>query len=228
MNVKWNRRSTMVAAMGGMGVAVITWLLLPHVPFFKVRQVELLGVRYLAPGQVLAESGLAVDQNLFDDLDRIEARVQMIPGVVTARAERRFPGTLRLTVTERVPVALAPGPDGLVALDPHARPLPYDPSETGLDLPLVERPDSTLTAALAVVGATDPELFGRLDEAGPADGGGVVFSLEGRRLVLGADPSADDVQRIAAVWRHLEEERTAYTEMDGRFQGMVVVRGMRA
>lgn len=223
-----DRRTGLILGGGVLGVLLVGWLVLPHIPFFRVRQVELLGVRYLAPGRVLADAGLAPDQNLFDDLDRLEARVRTIPGVVNARAERRFPGTLRLIVTERIPVALAPGPDGLVALDLHARPLPYEPSETVLDLPVVARPDSVLTAALAMVSAADPELFGRLEDARRADGGGVAFAIGGRRLVLGEDPSVDDVHRVGAVWRHLEEKRTAYTEMDGRFQGMVVVRGSRA
>ena len=225
--MKVDRRRAGWGAGGGLLAVVLGWLALPHIPFFTVRQVELLGVRYLAPGRVLAESGLTPDQNLFDDLDRLETRVRSIPGVVSARAERRFPGTLRLTVTERRPVALVPGPEGMVALDPRAHPLPYDPAETGLDLPVVARPDSVLTTVLSTVGATDPELFGRLDVATRIDGG-VALGIGPRRLVVGETVERSDVERVAAVWRHFENQEAAYTEMDGRFQGMVVVRGRGA
>ncbi|HKI94928.1 MAG TPA: hypothetical protein VJ992_06520, partial [Gemmatimonadales bacterium] len=61
-----NRRRALIglAAVAALALlAVLVPLGLRHVPFFRVRRVELVGVRYLAPDQVIGALGLAPDAN---------------------------------------------------------------------------------------------------------------------------------------------------------------------
>ncbi len=198
--------------------------LLRQLDFFRVRQVELLGVRYLSPDVVLA--GLELDSilNVFDDLDAAEERARSLFAVADARMERRLPGTVRVIVTERVPVAFGKGPQGLVALDADGKPLPYDPALSGLDLPIVERPDSSLVATLAMLRMVDWDLYHALDGARFQGEDGVTLVLGAQRLMFRGVPSADDIGAMSAVRRHLISTGTPFEELDMRFEGWVTVR----
>jgi len=207
--------------LGGM---VLSPLALREVDFFRVRSVELVGTRYLAPDRLVARLGLAPDQNLFDDTGDIARRVERVGGVVSARVERRLPGTLRITVVERAPLAFAPGPNGLVPLDSTGHALPYDPAATGLVLPLVPRVDSLVLGALAQVRAVDSALYQDVDAAWRGEAGAVLLELGQRRVILRGIPTIDEVQAVAAVRRHLAASGRPYAELDARFEGWVIAR----
>lgn len=216
------------AAVLLLGGVVLSPLALRQLTFFGVRRVELVGTRYLAPEQLVARLGLAPDQNLFDDTGEIARRVERVGGVVSARVERRLPGTLRITVVERVPVAFAPAPDGLVPLDASGRALPYDPAATGLALPLVPRADSLVLGALAQVRAADSALYQDVDAAQRGEAGAVLLEVGQRRVMLRGRSTIEEVQAVAAVRRHLAASGRPYAELDARFEGWVVARRSRS
>jgi hypothetical protein len=115
-----------------------------------------------------------------------------------------------------------------VSLDSAARPLPYDAALTGFDLPLVERPDSVLTRVLALVRAVDSTLFREVDGAHRGARGSVVLEM-GRQTVWlprGADAAA--LRAVEAVRQHLAESGRAYTALDARFAGWILVRRGKA
>ena len=211
-----------------LGAVVLSPLALRQVDFFRVRRVELVGSRYLAPEQLVARLGLAPDQNLFDDTGDIARRVEQVGGVVRARVDRRLPGTLRITVEERVPVAFTPGPSGLVPLDSAGQALPYDPTATGLVLPLVPRMDTLVLGALAQVRAVDSALYRDVDAAQRGEAGAVLLEVGPRRVLLRGIPAIGDVQAVAAVRRHLAATGRPYAELDARFEGWVVARRSRS
>jgi cell division protein FtsQ len=203
-------------------------LALRHLSFFQVRRVELVGTRYLSPESLVRGLGLRPDQNLFDDTGEIARRAEQVAGVVSARVERRLPGTLRVVVVERVPLAFAPGPNGLAAVDAEGRTLPYDPAATGLELPLVPGADSLVLGALGRVRATDSTLYQEVEAAQRGPAGSVMLELGQRRVVLRGQPSLEDVQAVAAVRRQLAATGRPYAELDARFAGWVVARRSRS
>lgn len=219
------RGVVLVAALAVLTGAVVgTPRLLRRMSFFRVRQVQLLGVRYLAQDSVLAALRLRPDQNVFDDTAALERRVAAMAGVVSARVDRRLPATLKVTVVERLPVAFAVGPDRLVPLDEEGRPLPYDPAATGLDLPVISRADSLLVRTLSVLRLADSTLFQDVDGARRGARGGVALELGPRQVLLAGVPTAEEVVAIGAVRRHLAASGRRYAELDARFDGWVVVR----
>ena len=217
-----------VLALAGGAVVLGGLILTPHVlrrmAFFRVRQVELVGVRYLAPDDVLAALQLRPEQSLFDDLDVLEERASRVGGVVQARVKRVLPGTLRVDVSERIPMAFAPGPEGFVTLDALARPLPFDPTTSAVDLPIVARPDTLLVGALGVVRFASRDLYDEIDWVEEVRGGGVRLVLGDRRILLQAVPSVGDVDAVLAVRELLALNGNEYEELDARYGGWVVVR----
>lgn len=225
-----NRRRALIglAAVAALALlAVLVPLGLRHVPFFRVRRVELVGVRYLAPDQVIGALGLAPDANLFDPLGPAEERVRSLAGVESVQIDRRLPGTLRVTVVELAPAALVSGPHGMIALDCDARPLPYEPANTALDLPIVQRADSVLARTLCIVRASDSSFYRRVDVAQHVQGG-VLLDVGRQRVLLPDVPTSEDIRAVMAVRRQLAATGRAFRELDARFEGWVVARGRQS
>jgi cell division protein FtsQ len=171
---------------------------------------------------------LRSDQNLFDDTGEIGRRAERVAGVVSARVERRLPGTVRVVVVERVPLAFVPAATGLVALDADGRTLPYDPAATGLELPLIPQPDSLVLGALARVRAADSTMYQEVESAQRGPAGSVMLELGQRRVVLRGEPAPEEVQAVAAVRRQLAATGRPYAELDARFAGWIVARRSRS
>ena len=211
--------------------AIVLWLggprVLRHVGFFRVRQIELVGVRYISPGAVIGALALAPRASVFDGTDELTARLRALPGIADARVVRRFPGALKVIVREVEPVALVPGAAGgpLTVVDSGGHALPYDPSRVGLDLPVAASLDSGLVAVLALVQSVDPALFETISSARPLRGGSdVVLQMGAKRVLLGRDAGPDVIRALGRVTEDLAARERPYAELDARYAGQVVVR----
>ena len=211
--------------------AIVLWLggprVLRHVGFFRVRQIELVGVRYISPGAVIGALALTPRASVFDGTDELTARLRALPGIADARVVRRFPGALKVIVREVEPVALVPGGAGgpLTVVDSGGHALPYDPSRVGLDLPVAASLDSGLVAVLALVQSVDPTLFETISSARPLRGGSdVVLQMGAKRVLLGRDAGPDVIRALGRVTEDLAARERPYAELDARYAGQVVVR----
>ncbi len=222
MKTRWRFALALVAGL-------LLWLgaplLLRQVRFFRVRQIELVGMRYLAPAAVIGVLRLAPGASVFDDLDEVTARVRGLPGVADARVVRRLPGSLKVIVREVEPVAFVPGRGTreLSVVDGEARALPYDPSRRALDLPVAASADSALVALLALVRAVDPTLFEEITTARTSRRD-VVLELGRRRLLLARDAGPEVIRAVVLVTQDLASRSRRYAELDARYAGQVVVR----
>src|SRR2546426_9939185 len=77
-----------------------TPLVLRHVAFFRVRQIELLGVRNLSPDAVIAALRLPDEASVFSDTRMLADRVRGLAGVADARVVRRVAAAPRGGVRE--------------------------------------------------------------------------------------------------------------------------------
>lgn len=214
--------------------ALALWLAAPPVlrrlAFFRVRQVEVVGVRNLDPDAVLAALRLAPRASVFDDTRLLADRVRGLAGVADARVARRLPAALKVIVREVEPVALVPGAGGLVAVDAGGRPLPFDPARAagggGLDLPIAQVADSGVVQVLARIQAFDPALFQDIDAARRYGGrrGDVLLELGSHRVLVARDAGPEVVQAVVLVARDLAAKARPYAELDARYAGQVVVR----
>jgi cell division septal protein FtsQ len=217
--------------LGGLGLGLALWFGLPislrGLDFFRVRRVEIAGLQYLDPANVIDALKLTPRTSVFDDQRPFAGRVLAMRGVTAVRIGRRLPGTLRVELTEAAPVALASRGPGLVLLDARGRVLPYDPLRSSPDLPYAANGDALVTGVLARVRDFDPGLFARIGAAWRV-GPDVVLEVGGRRLWFGAQVSAEDIRAVMAVEQALARTGRSYQELDGRFAGQVIVRRTRA
>jgi cell division septal protein FtsQ len=227
----WRRTAVIgAAAVAAVGVAgAMVPRLAGQLAIFRVRRVELVGVRYLAPDAVIGALRLAPDASVFADLGLLSDRVRGLAGVADARVTRRYPGALRVVLRETEPVAFAPaapgGGGGLVAVDARGRPLPFDAARAALDLPIAERADSRVAGVLSLLRAVDPALFGEIELARVTPRGDVLLEWASRRVLLRRDAGPEDIRAVVLVAQDLMARGRRSAELDARYAGQVVVRG---
>jgi cell division protein FtsQ len=212
--------AVVVLAAGWVGVP---WVL-RRLDFFRVRQIELVGVRYLAPDAVIGSLALAPGASVFDPTAPLVRRVERLPGVAGADVQRRLPGALRVVVREVEPAAFVPGPRGLMPVDAGGHPLPFDPARVAIDLPVVADADSGVIAVLALVRSLNPTMFHGITSVRRLAHGDVQLDLGTHRVLVRRDAGPEDVQAVELVQQDLAAKRRPYAELDVRFAGQVVVR----
>jgi cell division protein FtsQ len=198
-------------------------LALRKVSFFEVRRLELVGARYLTPGDVARALALPAGTNVFDDLTPLERRVAEMEGVLEAEVSRRLPGTLRIRVREREAVALTERRGRLVLMDVDGKVLPFDPTKPADDLPLADA-HTTVGHLLVRFRAAEPELYARVD-AGRRVRGDVVLESGATTWRLRADATPEEFRALALVMAELSRRGwTGWRELDTRVSGRVIVR----
>src|SRR5687768_1039956 len=99
-----------VAAIALTGMAAGTPTVLRRFDSFTVANVEIRGTRYLPAYDALMQSGITKQSSVFDAFEPWRQKLLQHPMIIDARIERHLPGTIRVSITETEPVALARTP----------------------------------------------------------------------------------------------------------------------
>jgi cell division protein FtsQ len=209
---------------------------LPAVPGFEVRRVEVAGAELLDPRDVLRSAGIQRGQSVWEDAERWEAALERHGVIESARVTRRLPGTLRVVVEEKRPVAYLAA-DVLVPVTASGEPLPVDPMYAAPDLPLVRPSEeggevpATVLAEAKRLARMDPHFLAEVSEIRPWSADGRVLLLRHRRadIVTPGGMSADRLVELRAVLADLDgrggrEDAGGVARLDLRFADQIVVR----
>jgi cell division protein FtsQ len=145
--------------------------------FFQLRSVIVEGTRYLSPDAVVERMAVDTSRSVWDDTEPVAARLRSMPQIGEATIRRRLPGTLIVTIQENLPVALAPSPRGLEAVDSAGIVLPIDPAVHDVDLPVANQRDKAILSLLTEARARNPMLFQRISEIAKDGKDGLLLKL---------------------------------------------------
>ena len=107
------RRMRVVAASVTVMTVVALAVGATRSPLLDVDRVELVGARHTRGAEVAAATGLGRHPVMVEvDLRTVARRVEALPWVRRAVVHKRWPDTVRIEVTERVPAALVASGDG--------------------------------------------------------------------------------------------------------------------
>jgi cell division septal protein FtsQ len=221
MRVRWRVVGTAGAVIAIGAIALGAPRIGRQLAFFRLRQVEVTGARYLDEADVVRRLGLRRDASTLDRLDAVRKAAAGIPGVLAAVVERRLPGTLRVSLREATPVALVALVDRLALVDSTGHVLPFDPVRAPTSLPISGH-DSMTPALLRRVMRSDPTLYASIESA-RLDRSDVVLDIGARRIRL--RPEADDavLRAVAAVLSYLQRHAVPWREIDARYHSRIFV-----
>lgn len=199
-------------------------LLMRRMDFFRVRRVEIVGARYLSPSDILARLHVDTTASVWDPTAPLVARVAAHPEIQSVAIRRKLPGTLVVTVTERVPVALVPTSGGLRAYDARGVQLPIDLTRATVDAPVLAQRDLPLLRLLGVMRSGLPSLYRRVNavrRTGPSD---LLLELTGQPVRVMQNVSLERLADIDPVEADLKKRQLRVTELDLRFRDQVIAR----
>ena len=199
-------------------------LLMRRMDYFRVRRVEIVGARYVAPSDILAKLHVDTTASVWDPPSALVARVASHPEIQHVAVHRKLPGTLVVEVTERVPVALVQAAGGLRAYDERGVALPIDPTRVDVDAPVLLERDIGLIRLLARIKRTMPEFYARVSAVHRAGRDEVVLDLEKEPVRVMQDVSIERLAEIAPVEEDLARKQLRVAEIDLRFKDQVIAR----
>lgn len=201
-----SRRGKVIgAALVALTVLAVAIWVVGFTGVLGVRQVTVTGVTALSADQVRAAAAVPDGRPLARvDTDGVAQRVRGLAGVEGVAVTRSWPGTLRITVTERRGVALVDRGDALWLVDPDGvvfQRLSSHPKLPILRIPGVAPDNDVARAALTAVTALPPTLLAHVDEVRAPTPEQVTLYLAGKRTVRwgGAEDSAAKAQVLSAL-----------------------------
>ncbi len=186
-------------------VAVALGLVLYFTPIMAVRHTVVTGLGTLTEDQVTAAAAVKPETPLLQvNTDAVAERVATIRRVASARVQREYPSTLRITVLERVPVAAKEYPDGPHLFDRDGVDFATEPPPPGLPYLDADNPgpkDPATQAALEVLLSLRPEVFSQVARVGAPSVAGVTLTLnDGREVIWGTtDRTEEKALKLGAL-----------------------------
>ena len=198
---------------------------LRQLAFFRVRKIEVNGLRYTPAAEVLARLHVDTTRSVWDPLEPLAQRVMAHPQVESAFVSRKLPGTLVVDVMERRPVALVPIGAELRAVDERGVTLPLDPSRTPVDAPVVTTPrDARVYHLLGQMQREAPALYARISSVRPAGNGELLVQVADVPVRTMTSVSLARLSDIEPVERDLARRQLRAAELDLRYRDQVIAR----
>ncbi len=180
-------------------------LLLYFTPIMAVRDVVITGVGAVSQEEITAAAAVKQGTPLLQvDTDEVAERVATIRRVATARVQREYPSTLRITVVERVPLVVKDFPDGPHLFDRDGVDFATGPPPANLPYLEADNPgpsDPATKAALEVMTALPPEVAAQVARVSAPSVASITLTLvDGREVVWGTtDRTQEKAQKLAAL-----------------------------
>ncbi|MET4049190.1 MULTISPECIES: FtsQ-type POTRA domain-containing protein [unclassified Rhodococcus (in: high G+C Gram-positive bacteria)] len=201
LRVSRSRRKLGLIAAAVVAVIVAGFALVYLTPVLSVRKIEVTGNVTVSEEEIVADLDILLGEKLVRvDVGSAAQRVAAIPAMASVRVQRMYPSTVRVTVTERVPVAFVDEPDGTHLLDKDGVDFAVGTPLPGVVRLVTDTPgpgDAATTSGLAVLDSMPDALRGQVGEVRATSISEVSLSLlDGRTLVWG---SSDNSERKSAV-----------------------------
>lgn len=186
-------------------VAVALGLVLYFTPVMSARNVAVSGAAAVPQEQVLAAAAVAPGTPLLQvNTDAVAERVATIRRIATARVQREYPSTLRITVVERVPVVVKDYPDGPHLFDRDGVDFATEPPPPTLPYLDADHPgptDPATKAALEVMLALPPDVVAQVGRIAAPSVASIALTLtDGRVVVWGTNDRTDEkALKLAAL-----------------------------
>jgi cell division protein FtsQ len=180
-------------------------LLLYFTPIMAARNIVVTGLSVVTQDEIVAAAGVQRGRPLLQiDTDEVAQRIASIRRVATARVQREYPSTLRVTVVERIPVVVKDFPDGTHLFDRDGVDFAVAPPPPGIPYLDVENPgpnDEPTKAAVQVMTSLRPEVAAQVGRISAPSVAAITLTLtDGREVVWGTtDRTEEKALKLGAL-----------------------------
>ncbi|WP_169944842.1 FtsQ-type POTRA domain-containing protein [Microbispora sp. H11081] len=207
------RRSALATLLTGGVVGVATWVVF-FSPVLGVREVEVTGNSRIPAEQVRQAAGVRTGTPLATvDLAAVERRLRAMVTVESASVDRGWPGTLRVSVVERVPAAAVPLGETTAVVDRYGVVLQQvtvaPPRLPVLRVQRAAADDPATRAGLTVLRALPESVLERLREVRVPSPRSITLKLTDGRTVTWGD-AGRSAQKGRVLLAALAKPGTSY------------------
>ena len=200
-------------------------VLLRQLSFFRVRRVEVVGVRFVDAREILDRLRIDTLASVWDDPEPLEARVAQHPMVQSVEVDRNLPGTLVVRLVENAPVGLVPSTNGFRAFDARGIALPIDLTKADVNAPVLAQPDKAMLQLLGAARTEAPSLYARLSEIRrELPSGELLFVLDSTPVRARPDITLQRLSDVELVEQDLVRRKLRAVELDLRYRDQVIAR----
>jgi cell division protein FtsQ len=194
-----------VVALLAIVAAIGLGLILYFTPLMAARNVLVIGTGAVTQQDVLAAAQVRPRTPLLQiNTDEVADRVATIRQIASARVQREYPSTLRITITERIPVAVKDFPDGPHLYDRDGVDFATGPPPPALPYLDVDNPgpaDAPTKAALEVLTSLRPDVASQVGRVAAPSVASITLTLtDGRVVVWGTNDRTDEkAEKLGAL-----------------------------
>ncbi|OBF94513.1 cell division protein FtsQ [Mycobacterium sp. 852002-51163_SCH5372311] len=192
---------TVLLVIAGIGLALILYF----TPAMSARSIIVTGTGAVAREEVLDAAQVRLGTPLLQiNTSQVADRVAAIRRVASARVQRQYPSALRITIVERVPVAVKDFPDGPHLFDRDGVDFATAPPPAALPYLEVDNPgptDPATKAALQVLTTLHPEVAGQVGRIAAPSVSSITLTLSDGRVVIwgSTDRAEEKAVKLAAL-----------------------------
>lgn len=199
-------------------------LLMRRLSFFRVRRVEILGARYVAPRDILTRLHVDTLASVWDPTGPLASRVARHPEIERAVVRRKLPGTLVIEIVERVPIAMVPAASGFRVYDERGAALPIDPARVLVDVPVLMERDTAVLRLLGAIRVGRPALYERVSAVRRTGRDELLMQLKTEPVRVMQNVTLERLADIEPVEADLGRKQLRVAEIDLRFRDQVIAR----
>jgi cell division protein FtsQ len=192
---------SVVVAVVGVGLGLVLYF----TPAMSARDIVVTGTGTVTREEVLDAARVRPGTPLLQiNTNQVAERVAAIRRVASARVQRQYPSTLRITIVERVPLVVKDFPDGPHLFDRDGVDFATAPPPPALPYIDVADPgpgDPATKAALQVLIALRPEVAGQVGRIAAPSVASITLTLnDGRVVIWGTtDRTEEKAEKLAAL-----------------------------
>ncbi len=193
--------ATVLLMIVGVGLALILYF----TPAMAARNIVVVGTGVVTREEVVDAARVRLGTPLLQiNTSQVADRVAAIRRVASARVQRQYPSALRITIVERVPVAVKDFPDGPHLFDRDGVDFATGPPPPALPYLDVTDPgpaDPATKAALQVLTALRPEVEGQVGHIAAPSVASITLTLgDGRVVIWGTTDRTDEkAEKLTAL-----------------------------
>lgn len=228
-----------------LGLALLVLLalfLLMNSAWFRVDSITVLGNQHLTKEKVILASGLSAGDNLLTETPSIvRTRLMQNPWIKQVKVDHRFPGGVRITVTERKPETMIKYYGSFLVLDGEFRVLELVEDVnvrklsvvTGVEVPRAllgeQLSDPRLDGAIKCLRALQEPWRTEIAEVNIGEAGDLIlYSRDAVTIFVGQAVNLEvKMAELAAVWNDIRQKGLLVEYIDLRVEGQPLVTPVR-